>query len=101
MFNLQGHSAGKNVEEFIPFCNEVEKQLLQDFLQYNPKRKNGSYVEGILMSITKLGDWVATMVRYLPEREKLGGHRQGEYYDTYGIMVYTAKNQIVRMLEDL
>lgn len=44
------------------------------FLGYNPRRENGSYVEGTIISFAILDAWVATVVRGLVEKEKREVH---------------------------
>lgn len=58
------------------FQNSVEEQVLQDSLNYHPKRTNVSYVEKAVMSTVTLDVWVATLIRFLVAEEERGGYRQ-------------------------
>lgn len=82
-------------ETLALFRNETAKQVFKEFLGYDPKREDGSYVHGTIMSIARLDAWVATVVLCLVEREKRGGQRQKEYADTFGRMLETATKQVI------
>lgn len=68
---------------------------MQDFLRYNRRLKDGSYVEGIIMSIVTLDSCVATVIRYILDKKKRGGDRQKVHADTYGSMVETARKPLI------
>lgn len=56
------------------FQNEVRKQTLQACLYYNPRIKHGSYVDVNIILFVRLNSLASTVVRYLVENEKRGGH---------------------------
>lgn len=87
---VQGHFAGDSAETLLLFRNKVEKQLLQDFVGYDPKRKNGRYVERSIMRTARLDSWMVTVIRCLAENKKHGSYRRKEHADTHGGMVEAA-----------
>lgn len=67
---VQGYSADEGAATLTLFPNEVVEQFLQDFLGYKARRKDGSYVKGTIMSISRVDAWAATMVNCLAEKKK-------------------------------
>lgn len=39
-----GYSDGDSVQKLTKFWKKAERQVLQDILRYDPKRKDGSYM---------------------------------------------------------
>lgn len=92
---VEGCPASERIEPLTLFLNEVGIQVLRDIFAYNPIGKDGSYVEGMTISITRLDRWVTTVVPCLVERKKHGGQRQKEYLGMYGRMVNTVTKQLI------
>lgn len=72
---VQGCSAGKSAETLTMFWNDVREQLFRDFLGYEPKEKDRSYVEKTFISSDRLNACVITVLRRLVEIEKREGLR--------------------------
>lgn len=66
-------------------------QLLQEPVGYNLIRKDGSYMDRAVTSISRLDSWVATVRLCLVERGKCRGQRQSEYCNTYLSMVESTR----------
>lgn len=64
---FKNYHADENAKARVLFCNEVGKQMLQDFLDYNPEREEGTYAEGSTTSITWLDALVAAVVKFVVE----------------------------------
>lgn len=62
---VQGYFAEENSETLALSPIEIEEQVLRDFLGYDPIWKDGSWVEGTIMSIAGLDICMATAVRFL------------------------------------
>lgn len=77
------------------FRYEIAKQVLKEFLGCDPKREDGSFVGGKIMSIAGLDAWVATVAKRLVEREKREGQRQKEYANTFERMLATETRQVI------
>lgn len=58
-------SVEESVATMTFFRYGVAGQMLQGFTIYGPKRMNGSYVHGIILSISRLASWVETMLSCL------------------------------------
>lgn len=59
----------------------------------DPKRKDGSYLDGTIMSIARLDACVAPVVLYLVVRDNNGGNGQKGYGHIYVRMMKTATTQ--------
>lgn len=59
-------------------------------MDYQPKRKDETFTDVTIMSNSGMDVWVATMVRWLVEKEKHGGLRQKVFGNKSARMVQTA-----------
>lgn len=80
---FDGYFCEKSAERLLLFRDDVEKQLLQDFLGYVMKKKVESYVKGAKMQISMLYAWMATVIRYLVKNNIHGGYRHKRSVHTY------------------
>lgn len=74
----------------------LESGCYEIYLGSDPGRKDGNCIEETTMYIAGRHEDVATVVPFLVDREKHGGHRQKDGDVKYGRMVKTAKNGNVR-----
>lgn len=86
----------ESVETLILFCNEVQEQVLKCFLGNNPNSKNGNFLEETIMSISRLGVRVATLICYQLENGTYEGQHKKTCLDTNGRMVETGTMQFIR-----
>lgn len=68
---------------------------MADVSSYDPKMKNGGYVEKTIISITTVDASVENLGRCLLEKEKRGGHCPKWYGEKYGRSVETAIKQLI------
>lgn len=70
-------------------CYEIllQERCYASFFGYDPKREDGSYAERTIILIAMFNAWTGAAVGCLVEKEKHGGHRQGEHADVYGKMM--------------
>lgn len=64
-------------------------------MAFNPKRKDGSYVDDETAPTTRMDARVVNVVRCLVEMEKAEIHRKREYSDTYASMEETGTSQLI------
>lgn len=73
--NVEKISAGGGSETLTCLWNDVAGQMLQILLGYDPKRNDGSYMKGTILSSATLDIWVATTVQCLANKKKRGIYR--------------------------
>lgn len=69
MSAIQVPSTGDSAETLTLFQNDVERQVMQEFNGYEPKREDGSYVEGTIVPIFRLESLVETVLCCLLKTE--------------------------------
>lgn len=72
---VQKHSTRESSGTLKLVQNDVVEQMLQHFPGYEAKWKDGSYVEGNILTIVRLYAWVAIVVRFAVENGKREEHR--------------------------
>lgn len=69
-------SSGGDSDEMLTLIgNYVAVEVVREFLGYNSKREDISYMEVTITSVARPHAWVATVVSRLMEKKR-GGHRQ-------------------------
>lgn len=76
MSAAHGNSTAEIVSTLRLFRNDIVKQLLQAFLDYDSEQQHRKLLEGTVMSIARIDASVATVVCCDLERVKQGGHCQ-------------------------
>lgn len=95
---VQGYSVSESVETLKLIFNNVAERLLQDFLGHYPKGRNQRCMEGIIMSFSRLGILVMTVVYLSVKKENIGENRRKEYADTFGKTWKMARSNELGML---
>lgn len=91
--------AGLLEERLRSFCRVVALDVYYTFLDYIPCSHEGDRVEGTIAQPARLNVWNATVVTFLKERERLGGHRKKMCKKIYAYYVTVAdcKDVLVRL----
>lgn len=92
---VQISSAGESVEAPPLFQIMFQDTRLRELMGYDPKKKDGSHVDGIIMSCSRLDVCAATVSCCLVEWEKRGQHREKDYGATYLKVVKTCTRLII------
>lgn len=68
-------SSGESAKTLTLFQNDVARQLVPEFPGHKHK-KDGSYVYGIYLSISRLDAWLPAVLRCLMDGKKPERHRE-------------------------
>lgn len=96
-------SAEERAEALMGSRNAVARQVLREFIAYEPKRRNKCYVKGININMLNARQYAgrATVVHCLIERKKSGRHRQKKYEDAYARMMNIAAKRLIGNIREL
>lgn len=95
MLAAYSYYAGQSATTPTLFRNEVEKQVLREFLGYDRKRKDVYYVEEAIMSIVRLDPCVETAVCCFLEKGTRGRLCPKKYPDLYRRMPETTTKHLI------